>query len=257
MGVDVSMIASSIMPPPVARLINVHKAFGDQKVLNGVTLNFAFGRCTFIAGPSGTGKSVLVRHLVGLLTPDIGEAWYGDSRVDQMTPDALFQLRRRCVYVFQHPTLFDSMSVLENVSLIIRYHSQISKSDADKLAYDSLASLGLETVVDELPSHLSQGTQKRVSVARALALQPETLILDEPTTGLDPLAAYQIDQLVASLNEQGRTILIISHDIKSIRRLADDVIFMYEGQPLYAGQSEGFFSNGSSVIQNFISDDPV
>ncbi len=247
---------SPARPAPLARLVNVHKAFGEQKVLKGVTLNFASGRCTFIAGPSGTGKSVLVRHIVGLLTPDTGEAWYGDSRVDQLSQDALFQLRRKCVYVFQHPTLFDSMSVLENVSLIIRYHAKIKKTAADEQAFASLASLGLDSVVNELPSHLSQGTQKRVSVARALALQPETLILDEPTTGLDPLAAYQIDALAASLNQQGRTILIISHDIKSIRRLADDVIFMHEGLPLYAGEAQGFFNSSSPVIQNFISDNP-
>lgn len=242
--------------PFIAEVRNLHKAFGAQTVLQGVSLGFAKDRCTFIAGPSGTGKSVLVRHLVGLLKPDSGEVYYDSNRVDILNESDLLKLRRRCVYVFQHPTLFDSMSILENVSLVLRYHFRMPKSQADAQAEVELKALGLSNRLLELPSHLPQGEQKLVSVARALALKPETLILDEPTTGLDPFAAQQLDDVVGSVVGSGRTLLVISHDLQSIRRLAHQVAFLHKGLLRFHGPTSHFFANHDPILQGFVAGDP-
>lgn len=242
--------------PLIAEVRGLHKAFGAQPVLQGVTLGFAKDRCTFIAGPSGTGKSVLVRHLVGLLRPDAGEIYYDGQRVDLLNETDLLTLRRRCVYVFQHPTLFDSMSILENVSLVLRYNFRLPKPQADARAEQELSALGLSARLLELPSHLPQGEQKLVSVARALALKPETLILDEPTTGLDPFAAQQLDAVVQSVVGAGRTLLVISHDLQSIRRLAHDVAFLHRGLLRFHGPADRFFCNQDPILKGFVAGDP-
>ncbi len=239
-------------PTPVARLIGVDKSFGSHTVLAAVTLELPAGRCTFVAGPSGTGKSVLVRHLVGLLRPDAGEVWYRDLRVDQLDEQALLVLRRKCVYVFQHPTLFDSMSVAENVALVVKYHKGVKARVAESLARAQLERMGLSRLADARPPELPSGEQKLVSLARALALEPETLILDEPTTGLDPYAAFEIDAHVRQLKEQGVTLLVISHDLQSIRRLADEVVFLFDRQVRYQGGMQGFFEANDPVLDQFV-----
>jgi len=238
--------------PPVARLAGVDKSFGSHQVLAGVDLEFPEQRCTFVAGPSGTGKSVLVRHLVGLLHPDAGEVWYRDLRVDVLGEDALLDLRRRCVYVFQHPTLFDSMSVAENVALVVKYHKGVKAAEAEALARSQLERMGLSRLADARPPELPAGEQKLVSLARALALEPETLILDEPTTGLDPYAAFEIDAHVRRLKQQGVTLLVISHDLQSIRRLADEVVFLFDRKIRYQGSVQGFFDSPDGVLDQFV-----
>ncbi len=241
----------------VARVVDLHKSFGENRVLTGVSVAFPANSCTFIAGPSGTGKSVLVRHLVGLLKPDSGEVYYDDQRVDPMTEAQLLQVRKRCLYVFQHPTLFDSMSVLENISLVLRFNMALSKREADEMAEAQLQALGLAHRLHTSPGHLPQGEQKLVSVARALALKPETLILDEPTTGLDPFAAEQLDGVCATLSGAGRTLLIISHDLQSIRRLASQVIFMHRGKLHFQGTPEQFFGSADPILSGFTAGDPA
>lgn len=244
-------------PTPIAELRDVHKAFGPQQVLRGVSVAFTKDRCTFIAGPSGTGKSVLVRHLVGLLSPDQGEVYYDGQRVDTLSERHLLEMRRRCVYVFQHPTLFDSMSILENVSLVLRYHQRLRKRTADDLAAEHLSALGLASRLHHLPNHLPQGEQKMVSVARALALRPETLILDEPTTGLDPFAAQQLDSVVSHVVGHGKTLLVISHDLQSIRRLADDVVFLHHGTVRFHGTAASLFLSEDPFLHGFVCGNPA
>lgn len=236
----------------VAQVENLHKSFGDHKVLNGISAYFVEHRCTFVAGPSGTGKSVLVRHLVGLLHPDSGTVHYRDQRVDELSERELYQLRRKCVYVFQHPTLFDSMSVLENVSLVVRHHFGGRKRKADGIAMAQLEELGMEGKALVQPGALSAGEQKMVSLARALALQPETLILDEPTTGLDPYAARELDRLVDGLSGKGMSLIIISHDLRSMRRLADDVLFLVGGKVRLALPSQQFFASQDPAAHQFV-----
>lgn len=236
----------------VARVQDIRKSFGEHRVLNGISADFMEHRCTFVAGPSGTGKSVLVKHLVGLLRPDSGSAWYRDQRVDELSERELFELRRRCVYVFQHPTLFDSMSVLENVSLVVRHHFGVRKREADGMAMAQLEELGMSERARHQPGELSAGEQKMISLARALALKPETLILDEPTTGLDPYAARELDRLVDGFSGKGMSLIIISHDLGSIRRLADDVLFLVAGKVRLAVPSEQFFSSRDPAAYQFV-----
>jgi phospholipid/cholesterol/gamma-HCH transport system ATP-binding protein len=238
--------------PVIARLERVDKSFGSHQVLADVSLELSEGRCTFVAGPSGTGKSVLVRHLVGLLRPDAGEIWYRDLQVDRLDEEALLALRRRCVYVFQHPTLFDSMSVAENVALVVKYHKGVKAAAAEKMARSQLERMGLSRLAEARPPELPAGEQKLVSLARALALEPETLILDEPTTGLDPYAAFEIDAHVRRLKTEGVTLLVISHDLQSIRRLADEVVFLFDRKVRYQGPVRGFFDSKDPVLDQFV-----
>jgi len=235
-----------------ARLVNVSKSFGEHDVLKSVSLEIPTSRCTFVVGPSGTGKSVMVRHIVGLLRPDSGEVYYQDARVDTLPEERLYDLRRRCVYVFQHPTLFDSMSVLQNVSLVIRYHTSHTPAQADALALEQLSRMGLESRAQSRPNELSGSEQKAVSLARALALQPETLILDEPTTGLDPYAAFELDNHTGRLAQTGMTLIIISHDLRSIRRLAHDVLFLLHGHVRFHGPARDFFASTDLAVRQFV-----
>jgi phospholipid/cholesterol/gamma-HCH transport system ATP-binding protein len=232
--------------------VDVHKAFGEHQVLTGVTLDLYPGRCTFIIGPSGTGKSVMVRHLVGLHAPDAGEIYYEEERVDTLSETQLLELRKRCVYVFQHPTLFDFMTVLQNVALVTKYHLALKPEEADRVAAQQLDKMGLSHHAQSRPTELSAGEQKLVSLARALALNPRTLILDEPTTGLDPYAAYKLDQQVLSLIKTGVTLFIISHDLRSIERLADDVVFLLKGKIRYYGPKAGFFGSRDPAVRQFV-----
>jgi len=235
-----------------ARLFQVTKTFGDHRVLDRVSVSIPARRCTFVVGPSGTGKSVTVRHIVGLLRPDSGEVYYRNVRVDNLAEDRLYELRKRCVYVFQHPTLFDSMTVLENVSLVLRHHRGLRRQEGDRLAGEQLERLGLSAIAASVPGHLPMGSQKMVSLARALALSPETLILDEPTTGLDPYAAFELDTLVGKLLDSGMTLIIISHDLRSIRRLAHEVVFLLKGGVRFQGPSSEFFSSADTAVRQFV-----
>ena len=238
--------------PPAARVQGLEKSFGDNRVLRGVDAAFPTGRCSFVVGPSGTGKSVLVRHLVGLLKPDGGQVFLGDSRVDTMSEQELLELRKRCVYVFQHPTLFDSMTVAENVAVVLKYHLGISPDEALTRADELLREMELGRHSSSKPALLSSGDQKLVSLARALALQPAVLILDEPTTGLDPHAAYKLDQQVEVLSKTGVTLLIISHDLRSIHRLADEVLFLFGGRVRFHGPADSFFASDDTVVRQFV-----
>ena len=187
----------------VARFVGVRKAFGSNRVLDGIDLTLPKGGTTFIVGPSGTGKSVLVKHLVGFIQPDAGEIWYDDQPIHALDEEALRAVRRRCVYVFQHPTLFDAMTVEDNVRLVIQQHRRLGVAEQRSEVQRALARLGIDGVADQSPRTLSSGEQKLVSIARAMAMEPETLILDEPTTGLDPEAARSLDRLVmGSLRER-------------------------------------------------------
>jgi len=237
---------------PIARLVDIHKSFGDNYVLKGVDLTIAAGRCTFIVGPSGTGKSVTVRHIVGLLRPDEGEVFYKDEQVDRMSNDKLFELRKRCVYVFQHPTLFDSMTVLQNVALVTKYHLGLKREETERIALAQLAKMGLERQAATMPLELSTGEQKLVSLARALALNPETLILDEPTTGLDPYAAFELDRQVSTLLDSGVNLIIISHDLRSIERLAEEVVFLVNGKVRVHAPCKEFFSSSDPAAYQFV-----
>ena len=237
---------------PIASFRGVRKAFGANLVLDGIDLDIAPSCCTFVAGPSGTGKSVLVKHIVGLLDPDEGQVFYRDLEVNALNESERLDLRKKCSYVFQHPTLFDSISVLENVSLVIRHRFGMKKDEADARAMDQLSDLGIVSLADQSPTGLSSSEKKKVSVARSLALNPETLILDEPTTGLDPYAALEVDELTRSLAEKGKTVIVISHDLKSIRKVADEVVFLLRGRVRLKASAPEFLASTDPAVHQFV-----
>jgi len=235
----------------IARFVGVSKAFGERSVLDGLDLDLPGGGTTFIVGPSGAGKSVLVKHLVGFLRPDTGEVWYRDQPVHALDEEALRSVRRRCVYVFQHPTLFDSMTVEDNVRLVVQQHRSLGVAAQRREVRQVLSRLGIDHLAEQLPRTLSAGEQKLVSIARAMAMEPETLILDEPTTGLDPAAARRLDGLVAAGRGRDSELIVISHDLRSTGLLADRVVMLLDRGVCFQGTRDEFFSSTDPAVSQF------
>ncbi|MFH1530654.1 MAG: ATP-binding cassette domain-containing protein [Pseudomonadota bacterium] len=236
----------------LARFVGVEKTFGDHRVLDGIDLVLPRGGTTFIVGPSGTGKSVLVKHLVGFISPDAGEIWYGDVPVHRLDEEALRAVRRRCVYVFQHPALFDAMTVEDNVRLVIQQHRDLGVAEQRREVFATLERLGIDGVADQSPRTLSSGEQKLVSIARAMAMDPETLILDEPTTGLDPEAARRLDGLVTASLRGESQLIVISHDLRSIELMADRVVMLLGGKVHFQGSRAAFFTSTDPAVAQFV-----
>jgi phospholipid/cholesterol/gamma-HCH transport system ATP-binding protein len=232
---------------------NVWKAFGGQEVLRGLTLTVARGEILFIIGASGVGKSVTIKHLIGLLKLDRGEVWYDGQRIDGLTESELYPLRRRCVMVFQHSTLFDSMSVLDNVALPLRKHQRLSHGEARKQALGFLSRVHMADFAEVFPAALSDGMRKRVAIARALTLSPQCLLFDEPTTGLDPVSARRVDALIKELKSTlGVTCVVVSHDLTSILDVADRVALIYQGRVHALGTPEELRRTSDAVVQQFL-----
>lgn len=232
---------------------NVWKAFGGQPVLRGLTMTIARGEILYIIGASGVGKSVTIKHLIGLIRLDRGEIWYDGQRVDDLPEPALYPLRRRCVMVFQHSTLFDSMTVLDNIALPLRKHQKLAQAEARRQALDFLARVHMSEFRDALPAALSDGMRKRVAIARALTLSPECLLFDEPTTGLDPVNARRVDALIKELKcTLGVTCVVVSHDLTSILEVADRVAFIYEGRVHIMGTPDELLRSGDAIVKQFL-----
>jgi len=236
---------------------NVWKAFGGQEVLRGLSMAVGRGEILFIIGASGVGKSVTIKHLVGLLRlvpgVDRGEIYYDGQRVDTLREAELYPLRRRCVMVFQHSTLFDSMSVLDNVALPLCKHRGLGQGEARKHAVGFLDRVHMAEFRDALPAALSDGMRKRVAIARALTLEPECLLFDEPTTGLDPVSARRVDALIKELKRSlGVTCVVVSHDLTSILEVADRVAFLYQGRVHALGTPDELLRSPDKVVQQFL-----
>lgn len=223
-------------------IIQVHKAFGEKQVLRGLTASIPVDRMTFVVGRSGQGKSVLCRLAVGLLRADRGEIRLFDEPVTTLPERALRRLRRKAPYLVQGPALLDWRTVRANVAL--------AREDAtDEDVRRALERVGLGEVGDALPPALGPGVKKRVAIARALILSPRYLLLDEPTTGLDRLAAAQVNEVLASLRQQGLGALVITHDYASMRALADDVLLIADGRAAFHGSSDDFFRSDHPEIR--------
>ena len=232
---------------------DVCKKFGDQTVLDHVSLTVYDGQVLFIVGKSGAGKSVLVKHLIGLLRPDAGEIFFDEREITHWKEKDFYPLRLKCAMVFQHSTLFDSMSLIENVALPLRKHRHLSHQESLKQALEKLALLGMESYADQLPAMIGDGMRKRVAIARALTLEPEYVIFDEPTTGLDPLSAEQVDQLIRRLSDELKvTSLVVSHDLRSIFTVSDRIVMLYEGKVHFDGTPEQFAACEDPVIYQFV-----
>jgi phospholipid/cholesterol/gamma-HCH transport system ATP-binding protein len=218
-----------------------------------VSLEISAGEVFFVVGASGAGKSVLIKHLVGLIQPDAGEIWFDDTCVTELGEVEMYAVRRRCAMVFQHSTLFDSMTCAENVALPLRKHRELSHSDALLEATRLLERVRMQDFADRFPPELGDGLKKRVAIARALTLEPRCILFDEPTTSLDPSSARRVDQLIRELTDTANmTCVVVSHDLSSIFSIADRIAFLYRGKIKLLGSRDTFQSSPDPIVQQFI-----
>jgi phospholipid/cholesterol/gamma-HCH transport system ATP-binding protein len=237
----------------VIQFKGISKAFGPTPVLSGVSFDVRDGEVLFIIGASGVGKSVLIKQLVGLLSPDQGEIWLDGEEVSKKDELAMHAVRKKCAMVFQHSTLFDSMTCVENVSLPLRKHRALSMRDALAEARRRLDVVHMGEFADRYPSELGDGMRKRVAIARALTLDPRYVLFDEPTTSLDPVSARRVDNLIVELSEKlGVTSVVVSHDLASILSIAHRVVMLYKGEVRLIGTPDTFRASTDGVVQQFI-----
>ena len=232
---------------------DVRKSFGSQAVLKGASLQINAGEAVVIIGRSGGGKSVLLKHLIGLLPPDQGSVLVGGADLAQMTERQLLQVRRRFGMLFQTAALFDSLNVFENVSFVLRREGNHSAAEIRSLVADALARVELSGIEEKLPSELSGGMRKRVGLARAIIYKPEVLLYDEPTTGLDPIAGDRIDRLIRRVWEQlNVTSIAVTHDMKSARTISNRILMLHEGTIYADGKTEEILDSKDPILHRFV-----
>jgi phospholipid/cholesterol/gamma-HCH transport system ATP-binding protein len=232
---------------------NIQKTFGTRRVLSGVTFEVLDGQVFFIIGASGVGKSVLIKQLIGLLRPDVGQIWLDGEEVSRLSETEMYRIRKKCAMVFQHSTLFDSMTCAQNVALPLRKHNKLSQNDALVEANRLLDRVHMRKYAEAYPAELGDGMRKRVAIARALALKPSYILFDEPTTSLDPVSARRVDRLIRELSDTlGVTSVVVSHDLVSILSIADRIAMLYEGQVRLIGTADEFRASSDGVVQQFI-----
>jgi phospholipid/cholesterol/gamma-HCH transport system ATP-binding protein len=237
----------------VIRLVNLNKSFRSQQVLKDLNLTIPSGQTTVIVGRSGGGKSVLLKHIMGLIRPDSGEIWIDEEEINRLRERDLYRLRRRFGMLFQEGALFDSMTIGENVAFPLREHRKMTAQEIDRVVAEKLALVGLSGVEEKMPSELSGGMRKRAALARAIALDPDILLFDEPTTGLDPIMTASIDQLVIETQKRFQmTCVVISHDIQSVFRIAHNIAMLYEGKIIEQGTPEAFQQSTNKLVQDFL-----
>ncbi len=232
---------------------DVFKSFGDQKVLQGINLEVERGKTTVIIGKSGGGKSVLMKHLIGLVKPDSGEIWVDGTEITRLKEVRLNEVRRKFGMLFQEAALFDSMTVGENVAFPLREHTNLTEGQIERATAEKLRQVGLFGVSDKMPSELSGGMKKRVGLARALALDPEIVLFDEPTSALDPVIALTIEDLIKETQLTLRkTYVVISHDILGMFRIADKVAMLYEGRIVAFGTPHEIRGSSLPAVREFL-----
>jgi len=238
--------------------IDIYKSFGSKHVLKGVNLTVHKGQIMFIIGQSGAGKSVLVKHLVGLLRPDSGRVLLDGQDVTDLKEKDFYPVRKRCAMVFQNSTLFDSMTLLDNVALPIRKHFKVGLKEARERAMQKLALVGMETQAQRFPADFGDGMRKKVAIARALTLDPEFVIFDEPTTGIDTISANIVDRLIRDLSDRlGVTSIVVSHDLRSIFGVADRVAMLYQGSLILDGPPSAYRTTDNPIVDQFINGRPT
>ena len=232
-------------------------SLGGRQILRDITLHVREGEVFCIVGRSGVGKSVMIKQLVGLLRPDSGSIRFLDREVTQLDEEGLTALRKECGMVFQHATLFDSMSCIDNVALPILKHNDIRPHRARERALIYMTQVGVAHLADRDPAMLGPGLRKLVAIARTLTLEPKAILFDEPTTGLDPLAARKFDALVSGpLRQSGMTQVIVSHDVRSIFEVADRVAMLHDGALRFLGTPKELETCEDSVVVKFIQGQP-
>jgi phospholipid/cholesterol/gamma-HCH transport system ATP-binding protein len=236
----------------------VYKAFGANQVLRGFSLDVHEGETMVIIGYSGSGKSVAIKHVVGLLEPDAGTVVVDDHDVPSLTRRELYQLRARIGYVFQFAALFDSLTIGENVAMGLRKQGQLSETEMASRVDEALALVDLPDVQSQFPAELSGGMRKRVGIARAVALRPKYILYDEPTTGLDPVTSAVIDQLMVRMREKlGVTSVVITHDMRSAYTVGSRIAMLYEGKVRQVGTVAQIQQSRDPVVRQFIEGRPT
>jgi phospholipid/cholesterol/gamma-HCH transport system ATP-binding protein len=237
------------------KIKNLKKSFGNNKVLNGVNLNIEKGKTTVIIGSSGCGKSVLLKHIIGLLQPDEGEIWIDGDELTSMDEKQLYKIRNKFGFLFQGSALFDSMTVAENIGLGLSENTNMPQEEISRIVTEKLALVDLKGIEQLKPSELSGGMKKRVGLARALACSPEFILYDEPTTGLDPVSSNSIDRLIHSLAKNEKlsvTSIVVTHDIFSVYEVADTVAMMYGGVIHFEGTPHELEKTNDKIVREFL-----
>jgi phospholipid/cholesterol/gamma-HCH transport system ATP-binding protein len=234
------------------RLDGVTKRFGTRTVLDDITLEVPRRSGFALLGRSGTGKSVTLKHIIGLMRPDRGRVLVDDQDVTTLDSRGLAAVRRRIGFLFQNAALFDSISVGENVAFPLRRHTDKGNAEIRTLAAGKLAEVGLEREYDKMPADLSGGMRKRAGLARAMALDPEILLVDEPSAGLDPITAGEIDALLLALKQGGTTVVMVTHNIPSARHVADELAFLHEGKLIAQGTAAELERSDQELVRTFM-----
>ncbi len=235
------------------RFENVIKSFGDRRVLDSISFEVKSGEILFILGTSGTGKSVLLKNIVGLLRPTSGKIFVDNTEVSQLSEEEYFDIRRKCGMVFQHPALFDSLSVHDNICFGLRRHFKLSEDQMDKRVQEVLRLVNLPKISEQMPNSLSYGMQKRVSLARTIAIGPKILLFDEPTTGLDPVTTTTINELIRSLSRTlNTTSLVVSHDMRCALAIADKIIVLDKGKIIAWGSPADLKNSDHPLVVEFL-----
>jgi phospholipid/cholesterol/gamma-HCH transport system ATP-binding protein len=250
--------SSDPTPPPLAQgetiveFDNVYKAYARREILAGVSLKIRRGEVLCVLGPSGTGKSVTIRHVNGLEKPDKGDIKVFGQSIINLSEEELSPIRRRVAMLFQGGALFDSMSVEQNVAFPLKEHTKKSDSEIAELVAEKLTMVGLPGTQKKMPSELSGGMRKRAALARSIVLEPEIIMYDEPTTGLDPVTSEKIAQLIAELNTRLQiTSIAVTHDIVAARTIADRVAFLHQGRFQFVGTFDEAARGGHPVLQEY------
>ena len=244
---------SSATEKPLIEVKDVHKSFATNHVLRGLNLAIRPGESMVVIGGSGTGKSVLIKCIIGILRPDRGTIFVAGQDIGSLKEKDLYQLRKKFGMLFQAGALFDSMKVWENVGFGLLQHTTLSKKEVRKRAIEKLNLLGLHQIEDLMPSELSGGMRKRVSLARAIAMEPEILLYDEPTTGLDPIRADTINALIVEMRKKIKvTSITITHDMVSAYKGGDRIAMLYQGKIIEVGTPDEIKNSRSAIVQQFI-----
>ena len=234
---------------------NLVKRFGSRTVLNGLNLSIGEGEIVFILGTSGTGKSVLLKNIVGLMKPDEGEIWIDGEKVSEYSENQYLAVRKKCGMVFQHPALFDSLNVFENIAFGLRRHFRLSEAEIKTRVEKSLRLVHLGDIDRRFPAEISYGMQKRVSLARTVALYPKILLFDEPTTGLDPITTTAINELILNLSRELKTTsIVVSHDMNCALTIADRIVVLDKGQIAEQGTPEELKKSQHPLVQDFLAE---
>lgn len=238
---------------PAVRFDRVTKSFGRLRVLDEVSFEVPRGTALCVLGRSGTGKSVLIKQLVGLIKPDSGRIYVEEEEITGLPAGELARVRKRMGFLFQYSALFDSISVGENVGFPLRRHTRLSDAEIRDQVGEKLRRVGLEGTENRMPSEISGGMRKRVGLARALALEPPILLADEPSSGLDPVTSQEIDELLLDLKHaEGTTMVVVTHNIPSARRIGDQLALLHQGRILASGSAAQLEQGEHPLVRNFM-----